>query len=307
MNSRIFSWSTVAVILVIAGTVVDSQSVCAQDNPGYFTDPDSGIVYRKVIRSIERPVVETKIERKEQTVFRPETVTETFPESKTVFMPQTEYTWQPVLHGRWNPFRQPTVTYHHLPRTQWKQQSDVVTRTQTRTKWVPEKRLVDVPQRIVRIEREDKVDFEPVGRVAAPQQATPPSNVSEAIASRLRPLASNARVQSLYDPGANPWRTRAGGMGAPAYDSSPRSYGASSWTVRGQQIASANGFNAGGPRIAAQSIGRMTSDPPQRSMGQSGIRSTDLYPGPSRGYSQALPPASGGTGIANLPGWSLWR
>ena len=46
------------------------------------------------------------------------------------------------------------------------------------------------------MQREEKVDWEPVGRVA-PKQATPPG-LNSAIASRLRPLNSNEAVVPTY-------------------------------------------------------------------------------------------------------------
>ena len=285
MTFRIFSWFLPAIALVAAGSAFHATIAKAQDKPGYYTDPNTGIVYRQVTRTIERPVVETKIEKREQTVFRPETVTETKPESQTVYVPQTDHVWQPVLHGRWNPFRQPSVSYQHVPRTYWKPQEQVVTRTQSRTNWVAEKRTVDVPQKLVRMTREQKTDYEVVGRVAPPatrQPAAAPSNISEAVASRLRPLAANTAVQPM---GQN----TVGTAGRTFNVGGVNSYGVN--TV---------------PRVAS-TLGRMTSDPPRRGISQSGMRTTDLYPRNPTGYSQSLPPATTGGGIATLPGWSIFR
>ncbi len=241
-----FSWLT-------AGTIF------AQDNSGYYTDPVSGIVYRQVSRTVERPVVETKVQKEERTVFRPRTVTETKPETRTVFTPVVQHQWEPRLHGRWNPFRQPTVAYHHVPVARWETRSEVVTNTQSRTEWVAEKQTVEVPQRIVRIERDRQTDFEPVGRVAP--AAVQPA-VSQQIASRLRPLESNTAVQPL----ASATQTLPGNM-----------------TTFG-------------------SIGRFASDPPQRSIGQGGMRATELYR--TSGHGQILQPSTG-LGVAGLP--TLWR
>ena len=268
MNARIFSRVVFRVMAIGAVVAVTCTNTHAQTGAGYYTDPATGIVYRQVTKTVDRPVVETKMEQREQTVYRPQTVTETKPESRTVYTPVVEYKWEPRLHGRWNPFRQPTVAYHHVPRTHWEARDEVVQRTNTRTEWVAEKRSVEVPQRIVRMQREQKVDYEPVGRVA-PQQANPPTNVSSAIASRLRPLNANTRVQP---------------MGQSRLASAPM-----------------------GPRVAATSIGRLTSDPPPRSNLQGGMRATELYrTGPAvRG--QALAPPSSGMGIANVPSLPFFR
>jgi hypothetical protein len=180
-------------------TTMICSSVNAQSGAGYYTDPATGIVYQKVTKTVERPVVETKTETRDQTIYRPQTVTETRPESRTVYTPVVEYKWEPRVHGRWNPFQKPTVAYHHVPNARWEARNQVVERTNTRTEWVAEKRTIEVPQQVVRIEREQKVDYEPVGRVSPQQQASPPG-ADSAIASRLRPLNSSTRVESFGQP-----------------------------------------------------------------------------------------------------------
>jgi len=172
--------------------VFDPLAASAQTGSGYYTNPDTGIVYRQVTKTIERPVVETKVDKREQTIYRPETVTETKPETRTVYTPVVEYAWEPRMEGRWNPFKPPVVAYHHVPRTRWESRNEVVHRRSSRTQWVAEKRTIEVPQQFVRMEREQKVDYEPVGRVASP-----PNTTESAIASRLRPLDPNTRIAPL--------------------------------------------------------------------------------------------------------------
>ena len=191
MSTRIFSW-VVGRALPATAAMVMFAGVCTAQNTGYYTDEATGIVYRQVTKTVEKPVVETKIETREQTVYRPQTVTETKPEARTVYTPVLEYKWEPRLEGRWNPFRQPTVAYHHVPTTRWEARAEVVNRTNMRTEWVAEKRTVDVPQRLVRMEREQKVEYEPVARVAPKQDPA-----STAIAARLKPLDSNTPIQPL--------------------------------------------------------------------------------------------------------------
>lgn len=187
-----------ALALSLAAGVVQGQAPAGAQgsSTGYYTDPETGIVYRKVHRTIERPVVETQIQPQESTVYRPETVVEVRPETRTVYSPVVSYGWEPRLKNRWNPFMQPTVQYEHVPRMHWEARSETVERRQTRTNWVAEHRRVDVPQQIVKIQREEKVDYEPVGRIA-PQEATPPNSTEAAIAARLRPLDSTARVAPI--------------------------------------------------------------------------------------------------------------
>jgi len=274
METRIFSsvvglgiaWATVTT------TLFTNHTANATDPAGYYTDPATGIVYRQVTKTVERPIVETKMETQQQTVFQPQTVTEVKPETQTVFTPVINYHWEPRLEGRWNPFRQPTVSYHHVPRAHWQAQQQVINRTQTKTEWVAEQRTVEIPKRLVRIEREQQVDYEPVGRVAPSSPVSP--NPSSAIAARLRPMESGTRIEPLSSTGAY----------------------AATTVMPSPMIASTAG-----------SVGRMTSDPPQRSPSQGGLRGQDLAPGASIGYGQALPPVNGATGVVGLPAMSVWR
>lgn len=164
-----------------------------QASAPYYTDPATGIVYRRVHRTIERPVMETQVQPQESTVYRPETVVESRPETRTVYTPVVKYDWEPRVKNRWNPFVQPTLHYEHTPRTHWEARNETIEKKQYRTNWVAEKRRVEVPQQVVRIQREEKVDYEPVGRVT-PHPSQPPGSVDSAIAARLRPLDSSAPI-----------------------------------------------------------------------------------------------------------------
>ena len=187
MNVRYFSLFFFALAI--------SSNASAQNNAAYYTDPATGIVYQPVTRTVERPVVETKIRTENRTVYRPETVTEIKPQSRTIFVPVVEYAWEPQIHGRWNPFRQPYVAYQHVPRMRWQARNDVIQHRSTQTQWVAETQQVNIPERIVRMERQQKTDLEPVGRVAPTQVAgNPPSS----IASRLHPLQPGVRIAPLH-------------------------------------------------------------------------------------------------------------
>jgi hypothetical protein len=118
------------------------------------------------------------------------------------------------------------------------------------------------------MQREQKIDYEVVGRVTPGQ--TPPQSVSSAIASRLRPLGSNTSVQPLY-----------------------QTHGVANSTF-------------GPPRIAASTVGRTASGPP-RTAEQGGMQAQELTPGSPGVYSQAFPPATGGIGVANTRALPFFR
>ncbi len=198
MNTRILSWvvNRVVLLAIMAITIsVFSSKASGQSNSGYLTDPETGIVYRKVTKTIETPVVETHVDSREQTVYRPQTVTETRPHARTIYSPVVEYKWEPRVYGRWNPFRQPSVGYQHVPHATWEARNEIVHRTNTRTEWVAERRTVETPTKIVRMQREQKVEFEPVGRVSQPQLGPP--SATDALASRLQPMDNLSAIQPL--------------------------------------------------------------------------------------------------------------
>lgn len=175
------------------------QTTAAGSGSPYYTDPATGIVYRKVHRTIERPVVHTEVKQQESTIYRPETVVSVTPETRTVYTPVITHNWEPRVRGRWNPFVQPKLEYEHVPRTHWEARTETVERRQTQTNWVTERRRVDVPQQVVKIQREERIDYEPVGRVA-PQQAVPPNasmSPEAALAARLRPIDSTTPIAPL--------------------------------------------------------------------------------------------------------------
>lgn len=181
-----------------------AQAPPASNHSPYYTDPATGIVYRKVHRTIERPVVQTEIKPQESTIYRPETVVEVTPETRTVYTPVVSHSWEPRVRGRWNPFVQQTLQYEQVPRTHWEARSETVERRQTRTNWVTERRRVDVPQQVVKIQREEKVDYEAVGRVA-PQQAMPPNagqSAEASLAARLRPIDAATPIAPLSATGS---------------------------------------------------------------------------------------------------------
>lgn len=182
------------VVMGMAFAAASSQTVSAQtDTPQHGdlrTDPQTGDVYRTIVRVVQRPVVDRRMEKQETTVYRPETVRQTKPEVKTTYMPVTEVKWQPYMEGRWNPFRQPTVAYRQVPETRWEARSEVVNRTTSETRWKPEKRTIEVPHETVRFESQQRVDYQLVSR--GMPQPNVGGTATTAVASRLRPMDNSS-------------------------------------------------------------------------------------------------------------------
>ena len=191
MTGRIFSKVVYRLIaLVTAGTSITLITSEATAQTGFFTDPQTGIVYRKISRTIEKPVVQTKIRQQSEVVYRPHTITETKPENRTVITPVVEYKWKPKLTGRWNPFRPPSVRYERVPLTTWEARTEVIHKTKTTTQWVAENRTLEIPIKTVSTSREHSVAYEPVGRLS-------PSNLPANVAARLQPLNRNTPFEPL--------------------------------------------------------------------------------------------------------------
>ncbi|MCC9645271.1 hypothetical protein LOC71_23580 [Rhodopirellula sp. JC740] len=188
-------------LLTVGASLSSVNALVAQDGGELHADPATGIVYRKQIRQVQRPVSEVQMTTRSQTVYTPKTVVETKPVTRTSFVPVTTMTLQPRLEGRWNPFRQPTLAYRHVPETRWEARSEVLHQTETRVKWEPETKLVQVPEHKTRMQNDQIVQYEPVGQLAPNAPTT--SNIRPEIAARLRPVDSNASIQPITT-GADP-------------------------------------------------------------------------------------------------------
>ena len=205
LPKKLFALATITGLTAGLG-ISNWQPLSAQETPGFYTDPATGIVYRQVMRTIEKPVIETRIEQRQQTVYKPKTVTETRPTTRRMYIPVTQHRWVPKVENRWNPFVSPRVAYHHVPETTWQVRDEVIAETKTHVQWEPETQTVSVPQQSLRMTSQQQVDFEPVGRVAP--NATPPTSnptvpgsapsVPPEIAARLRPLAANPPIEPIH-------------------------------------------------------------------------------------------------------------
>lgn len=235
MQDRIFSIGTALITAGISFTVPNLAAE-AQVPGSYVTDPATGIVYRPETRTIETPVVDTQIKKEERVLYRPKTVTDVRNEARTTYAPVVEHQWEPRLHGRWNPFTQPTVAYHHVPVTRWEARNEVIPRTTTRTEWVAEKQVIEIPTRTVRIERSSKTDYVAVGKVAPTASPQQPS-VQDQIASRLRPLDSNSTVE----PFASHPQQQLGGVSRFASDSPQRGFEQAG--IRPTELYPSSGYN----------------------------------------------------------------
>ena len=152
-------------------------------------DPQTGVQYRVTGRQVyQRPVSETHIVERPYTVYTEHVSTEYQPSYRNVYTPVTEYSWEPYLANRWNPFSQPTVAYRYVPHTRWDMRTEESQIPITRRDMVPEQRVAQVPMVTTRME-----NVEHITRVAV-AGGDPFSNT--ATASRTNAIGSTGALTS---------------------------------------------------------------------------------------------------------------
>jgi hypothetical protein len=110
-----------------------------------YVEGKDGVTYQETRRVVRRPIWETRMESREQTVYKQNYRTDYVPTQRNYMVPITEYRWEPEWVGRWNPFATPYVTYRWKPVTRWEPRSDTVQVPVTRQEVVPEKVTTQVP------------------------------------------------------------------------------------------------------------------------------------------------------------------
>ena len=131
----------------------------------------AGTLYRETRQTVQRPVVETRIEESTRTVYREELSTELREEVRTYVDPVIEYRCEPYLVNRWNPLATPYLAYRMVPRTRWQCCSETVRTPVTCRRLVPVTETVRRPVttcRMVSEERTTRVAVSVASPAAAP-------------------------------------------------------------------------------------------------------------------------------------------
>ena len=165
-----FHQATAKVVFFFTGVLIFPLSTVIAQN-SVFSNGVS--IYQNVTQTVRTPVAATHMEDREQTVYRQQIATQIYESQRNVLVPISEYQWQPRWHGRLNPFRPTTVSYHLVLQTRWEMHTQTVQTPVTRVQWIPEKRLVQVPVTTLRIEdREEVVPRPATNHVPIVRQAT---------------------------------------------------------------------------------------------------------------------------------------
>lgn len=135
--------------LVVCGMGADAERLVAHE---VRTVTINGTTYRETWRTVQRPVARVEWQPREITEWVDQHVTEMREWNRTVYTPRVEYQWQPRLRNRWNPLARPYWAYELVPRTRWTARVEKVKVPVAYRRVVPEKRVVQVPQRALGFE-----------------------------------------------------------------------------------------------------------------------------------------------------------
>ena len=96
---------------------------------------------------VNQPYTRNVVDRREETVYQEEYVTQMKESQHMVLTPVTEYQWEPRVHNRFNILRPRSMAYHLVPRTRWEARSHTVRTPVTYRQLRPQTRVVEVPRR----------------------------------------------------------------------------------------------------------------------------------------------------------------
>lgn len=147
-------------LFVVCGPLCPGNRNCAHaDEVRYFEE--DGVTYQETRRVVRRPVVETYLEPRQQTVYRDKFDTTLKQTERKYMAPIVEYQWQPHWVNPINPFAQSYVAYRWVPVTRWVERTELVRIPETKHEVVPEQITVNVP-----VTRQRYAEDEYVSRVA---------------------------------------------------------------------------------------------------------------------------------------------
>ncbi len=160
----------------------------------------NGITYRETRRTVHEPAADVVWEDQRRTVYREQFTTEMRDTVRTTYVPVTQYQYELRRPGWWNPFREPELAYHLVPRSHWEARTETVRVPLTYREYVPETQVVRVPVRSLRFVEQEKIDrvavSPPAPAMPMPTNSIAP-NVAPAIPAPSQPAASIANRSPL--------------------------------------------------------------------------------------------------------------
>ncbi len=179
---RRFASCSAAVLLTAAvwGAVMPSASGQSAVPASSLAPPtvrryedSNGTIWQETRTRYRKPVSETKMVQREETIERDSYTTEIKDSYHTTYTPVTQYRWEPRWHGRWNPFQSPRLVYHWMPVKAWQAAHTPVQVPVTTRTAVPERRLVQVPVTTLKFVDDEQVSRVPIGTRYSQMAAAP--------------------------------------------------------------------------------------------------------------------------------------
>ena len=165
-----------AISSIVTLAMLSLAVTATADEVRYYQN--DGITYRETRRVVQRPVVETRYEQREQIFYKEQYKTDVQQSYRNVQVPVTQYRTMACLQNRWNPFAQPYYTYRTVPMQHMEVRQQLVQTPVTRRELVPEKRIVQIPVTSKRMAQEEQitrvvVSSVPAGTVIGSGSSTP--------------------------------------------------------------------------------------------------------------------------------------
>lgn len=145
--------------LFIAGALL-VPAVRAEDVEYFVKD---GIQYKRVRQVTQRPVSETRYESHTYTTHQPRYTTDFQEVQRTYQVPVTEQQWVPGYQRRLNIFAPPVLSYRLMPVTRWETRVQTVRVPVTRTDYVPQQHVTQVPITSQRLAQEEHTHVIAIG------------------------------------------------------------------------------------------------------------------------------------------------
>jgi hypothetical protein len=156
------------VAILAAGIWCTAVGVLSAADQVTYEDKD-GVTYRVTTRTVKRPILETKIQAQERTIYRQKVTTELQTVNRSYPVQTTRYQWMPVWQKSWNPFSPPYLVYRQVAVTDWETRQETVQIPVTKTEMVPEKLVDQTPVTTQRFVEDTYTERVAVG--AKPQTA----------------------------------------------------------------------------------------------------------------------------------------
>ncbi len=162
-NRNLFS-KTMGVVLVFFCGAIWDRSTCGQDSTPYlYTDPATGIQYRKEYETLERPMIRQASETREIATMQAKVVRQWEMVPATQYVAVQREVWHPQWRGVWNPLAPATLHFKPKAEVVWEARPVMTPRATDYTQWVEHRETIEIPKNYASIHREQVERWVAVG------------------------------------------------------------------------------------------------------------------------------------------------